>query len=118
MTEASNDSQDSVKPKEPPFQEEKFKALLGLDSNDAGEMRMRIALGERGAIEGEPGKPNMADPAVFTAHWLNKNLEAILSIISHEYATAMALQTTKQNLAIVRDGMAEAPRIVLPGEGG
>lgn len=117
MTTAANDAQDSATPKEPPFQEDKFKILLGLDSNDNQEVRMRVALAERGCIEGKPGEPNMADPAVFMANWLSKNFDNLLAIAAKEYTTAMTLQTTRVNLATIRDGMSEAPRIVLPGEG-
>ncbi len=115
MSAAANDHTDTGAPKEPPFQEEHFKILLGLDSNDAQEVRMRAALGLRGCLDGTDGQPNMADPAVFFGHWLNKNLPSLLAIAAAEYATAMSLETARRNLATIRDGMAEAPRIITPG---
>ncbi len=118
MTEAANEPRDSNTPKEPPFSEDKFHILIGLASNDQQEVRMRVALAPAGSVPGQDGTPNMADPAVFFGHWLNKNLEGLLSIAAHEYTTQMTLQTTRQNLAMVRDGMSEAPAIIVPGHAG
>ena len=116
MTTAAND--EASNGDELPFAADHFKILIGLDSNEANEVRMRLALDPRGCVDGHPGRPDMTDAAVFFAKWLQDNFEAVLGIVANAYTTEMSLQTAKQNVATMMEAIhhpkAAAPAVLGP----
>lgn len=79
-----------------PFEQDKFKVVLGLDSNDAGEIRLRAAYTQE-ALQENGAAPDLSDPAVFMAQWLMNNWSSLRNICANEY-------NVRQSLAMISEG--------------
>lgn len=72
--EAANDGPPVVD-----FKDDKFKVLIGLDSDAAGNIRMRAAVSDG------VNQDDMSEPAVFSAFWLVENWDSLRNMIAREY---------------------------------
>lgn len=98
-TEAANDTP------QVPFNEDSFKGLIGIDSDDQGGIRMRVGYAGASMVAGG-NAPDMSDPAVFMLYWLSTNWDQLRSIAAGEY-------NVRQSLAMVTQGD-EGLKLVMP----
>jgi hypothetical protein len=94
-----------------PFSAKKFKALIGLDSDQHQNILVDVAITELGMLN---GAKNNHDPAVYAAWWLKDRWPSLVGLMAHEYNQMLALDAARHNLRALQAAKDDAPTLLGP----
>lgn len=91
---------------EVPFEDDKFTILMGVDADQSGNVRMRMAYTDKALMAG--GKHlDLGNPAVFMGWWIKEHWKDISNMAATEF-------NVRQSLAMVSAGNESTLHLVSP----